>query len=126
MGSPRSRPLAGSQSWTTPSAEAEASTLPSAESTRDRTFAFDARERLGSELGGDVPELELAVAPAGGQGLAVGRQGQRRERTEVRPGLEGLQVAVGHVPAAERAVVAAGEQGASVGQERQRTDQAGV
>ena len=100
-----------SQSWTAPSAEAEARALPSAREHQRLDLGLDARERLGSELGGHVPDLELAVAAAGGQGLAVGGQGQRCRAVRGVPGSEGLQMAVRRVPAAERAVVAAGDQG---------------
>ena len=41
------------------------------------------------------------IASAAGQNLAVGREGDRRDRSEVRLQAEGLQVAIGRIPAAK-------------------------
>ena len=86
---------------------------------------LDARERPGRKLTGQVPQPQLVVAAAGRQRLAVGRESERRHRTEVSMNAKGLQMAVGGVPAAQRPVGRTGDEGPSVGQERQWTDRPG-
>ena len=126
IGSARCRPLAVSQSWTTPSAEDEARILPSGESARHRTFASTPANGTGASWAARSQVFRLAVVPDGRQVLAVGGYGEGRDGSAMRADAKGLQVTVGGVPAAERPVGPARDQGPAVGQERQRAGRPGV
>ena len=109
-------PVATSQRRTVLSQDPEARVLPSGlKATLDTQFVCPSKARR-ERAGGDVPEAHRLVIGPGGEGVAIGAEGDARH--PIRMSLEGAEGgAGGDVPEAHGVVIGPGGEGLAVGAE---------